>query len=137
MSDELRKRALEELERAISEYEDELEALRNENRALQSSLLPPMSIMSQDILDSGGFWRFVKQDDGTLGLLWDDSIGNVLEEHGWVRKDEYDELHELVRYAYECAIHSDHATCDDCRRMNSRCILADRMQELGIEVSDG
>jgi len=43
-------------------------------------------------------------------------------------------LRELVRYAYECAIHSDHATCDDCRRMNSSCILADRMRELGIEV---
>lgn len=97
MSDELRKRALEELERAISEYEDELEALRNENRALQSSLLPPMSVMGKDIIDDGGFWRFVRQDDGTLGLLWDDSIGEVLEEHGWVRKDECDELRELVR----------------------------------------
>jgi len=41
-------------------------------------------------------------------------------------------LRELVRYAYECAIHSDHATCDDCRRMNSSCILADRMRELGV-----
>lgn len=43
-------------------------------------------------------------------------------------------LRELVLYAYECAIHSDHATCDDCRRMNSSCILANRMRELGIEV---
>ena len=42
-------------------------------------------------------------------------------------------LRELVRYAYECAIHSDHATCDDCRRMNSSCILADRMRELGVD----
>jgi len=45
-------------------------------------------------------------------------------------------LRELVRYAYECAIHSDHATCDDCRRMNSSCILADRMRELGVEVDE-
>ena len=43
-------------------------------------------------------------------------------------------LRELVRYAYECAIHSDHATCDDCRRMNSSCILADRMRELGVDA---
>ena len=43
-------------------------------------------------------------------------------------------LRELVLYAYECAIHSDHATCDDCRRMNSSCILADRMRELRVEV---
>ena len=41
-------------------------------------------------------------------------------------------LRELVRYAYECAIHSDHATCDDCRRMNGYCILEHRMRELGI-----
>lgn len=136
MSDEMRKRALEELERAISEYEDELEALKNENRALQSSLLPPMSVMGKDILDDGGFWRLVAQDDGTLGLLWDDSIGEVLEEHGWVHKDESDEMRELVNYAYDCAIHSNHATCDDCRRMNSKCILADRMRELGIEVDE-
>lgn len=47
---------------------------------------------------------------------------------------ENDKLRELVRYAYECAIHSDHATCDDCRRMNSSCILANRMRELGVEV---
>ena len=54
----------------------------------------------------------------------------------YVREDEAenDRLRELVRYADECAIHSDHATCDDCRRMNSSCILADRMRELGIEV---
>lgn len=42
-------------------------------------------------------------------------------------------LRELVRYAYECAIHSDHATCDDCRRMNGYCILEQRMRELGVE----
>mgnify|MGYP003312355856 CR=1 FL=1 len=42
-------------------------------------------------------------------------------------------LRELVRYAYECAIHSDHATCDDCKRMNSGCILVGRMKELGVE----
>lgn len=49
-------------------------------------------------------------------------------------------LRELVRYAYECAIHSDHATCDDCRRMNGYCILEQRMSELGVpgtEVNDG
>lgn len=45
-------------------------------------------------------------------------------------------LRELVRYAYECAIHSDHATCDDCRRMNSSCILADRMRELTLAESE-
>lgn len=50
-------------------------------------------------------------------------------------QDENAKLRELVRYAHECAIHSDHATCDDCRRMNSSCILADRMRELGIEVT--
>ena len=43
-------------------------------------------------------------------------------------------LRELVRYAYECAIHSSHATCDECKEWNSGCILADRMRELGIEV---
>ena len=43
-------------------------------------------------------------------------------------------LRELVKYAYECAIHSDHATCDDCERMNGCCILVDRMRELRIEV---
>jgi len=45
-------------------------------------------------------------------------------------------LRELVRYAYECAIHSDHATCDDCRRMNGYCILEQRMRELGVEVDE-
>jgi hypothetical protein len=43
-------------------------------------------------------------------------------------------LRELVKYAYECAIHSDHATCDDCERINGCCILVGRMRELGIEV---
>ena len=43
-------------------------------------------------------------------------------------------LRELVKYAYECAIHSDHATCDDCERINGCCILVDRMRELGIEA---
>lgn len=43
-------------------------------------------------------------------------------------------LRGLVRYAYECAIHSSHATCDDCRRMNGYCILEHRMRELGLEV---
>lgn len=47
-------------------------------------------------------------------------------------QDDSEKLRELVRYAYECAVHSDHATCGDCRRMNSGCILADRMRELGI-----
>jgi hypothetical protein len=42
-------------------------------------------------------------------------------------------LRELVLYAYECAIHSDHATCDDCRRMNGYCILERRMRELGVD----
>lgn len=134
MSDELRKRALEELERAISEYEDELEALRNENRALQSSLLPPMSVMGKDILDNGGFWRFVKQDDGTLGLLWDGSIGEVLEEHGWVRKDEYDEMRELVEdmldYIEIREAFGRPPTSEMCKK------FAQRADKLGIEVSD-
>ena len=43
-------------------------------------------------------------------------------------------LRELAQYAYECAIHSDHATCDDCRRMNGHCLVADRMRELKVEV---
>lgn len=43
-------------------------------------------------------------------------------------------LRELVKYAYECAIHSDHATCDDCERINECCILVGRMLELGVEV---
>ena len=43
-------------------------------------------------------------------------------------------LEELVVYAYECAVHSDHATCSDCRRMNGKCLLADRMSKLGVEV---
>ena len=46
---------------------------------------------------------------------------------------ENDRLRELVKYAYECAIHSDHATCDDCERINGCCILVDRMHELGVE----
>jgi hypothetical protein len=49
---------------------------------------------------------------------------------------ENDRLRELVKYAYECAIHSDHATCDDCERINGCCILVDRMRELGVEVSE-
>ena len=47
---------------------------------------------------------------------------------------ENDRLRELVKYAHECAIHSDHATCDDCERINGCCILVDRMCELGVEV---
>ena len=47
---------------------------------------------------------------------------------------EADKLRELVKYAHDCAIHSDHATCDDCERMNGCCILVDRMRELGVEV---
>ena len=43
-------------------------------------------------------------------------------------------LRELVKYAYECAVHSDHATCDDCERINGCCILVGRMRELGVEV---
>ena len=43
-------------------------------------------------------------------------------------------LRELVKYAHECAIHSDHATCDDCERMNGCCILVGRMSELGVEA---
>lgn len=43
-------------------------------------------------------------------------------------------LRELVKYAHECAIHSDNATCDDCERMNEGCILVGRMLELGVEV---
>ena len=43
-------------------------------------------------------------------------------------------LRELVRYAYECAIHSSHATCDECRRMNGYCILEHRMRELGVDA---
>lgn len=45
-------------------------------------------------------------------------------------------LRELVKYAYECAIHSDHATCNDCERMNGCCILVDRMRELRVEVGE-
>jgi hypothetical protein len=48
--------------------------------------------------------------------------------------DENARLRELVKYAYECAIYSDHATCDDCERINGCCILADRMRELGVEA---
>ena len=43
-------------------------------------------------------------------------------------------LRELVRYAYECAIHSSHATCDECRRMTGYCILEHRMRELGVDA---
>lgn len=46
-------------------------------------------------------------------------------------------LRGLMRYAHECAIHSNHATCNDCRRMNGYCILERRMRELGVEVGDG
>ena len=45
-------------------------------------------------------------------------------------------LRELVKYAYECAIHSDHATCDDCERINGCCILVGRMRELGVETEN-
>jgi hypothetical protein len=53
-----------------------------------------------------------------------------------MRGADNEKLRELVKYAYECAIHSDHATCDDCERINGCCILADRMRELGVEVED-
>lgn len=43
-------------------------------------------------------------------------------------------LRELVHYAYECAVHSSHATCDECRRMNGYCILEHRMRELGVDA---
>lgn len=39
MSDELRKRALEELERAISEYEDDIDQLKAENSNLRELVL--------------------------------------------------------------------------------------------------
>lgn len=43
-------------------------------------------------------------------------------------------LRELVRYAYECAVHSSHETCDECKEWNGGCILADRMCELGVDA---
>ena len=49
-------------------------------------------------------------------------------------KAENAKLRELVRYAYECAVHSSHETCDECRRMNGYCILEHRMRELVVDA---
>ena len=76
----------------------------------------------------------LRQDNDRLIQAIEDLHDVRLEDRLVQLENSNDRLRELVLYAYECAIHSDHATCDDCRRMNSSCILADRMRELGIEA---
>lgn len=61
--------------------------------------------------------------EGTFAKLKETAADAIVERNEL--REENAKLRGLVRYAYECAIHSCHATCDDCRRMNSRCILAD------------
>lgn len=76
----------------------------------------------------------LREDNACLVKAIDELHSVKLEDRLVALENENDRLRELVRYAYECAIHSDHATCDDCRRMNGYCILERRMRELGIEV---
>jgi hypothetical protein len=69
-----------------------------------------------------------------MGSLSEEVRTEVLCGHICDLEAENAKLLELVQYAYECAIHSDHVTCDDCRRMNGYCILERRMRELGVEA---
>lgn len=66
MSDELRKRALEELERAISEYEDDIEQLKAENAKLRE-LVRDLWARRDSLLDFGFYAEVAEQLD-ELGI---------------------------------------------------------------------
>lgn len=113
----------------MREMDEEIDRLMAKNARLRERLERLVSLLRND-------WDIEASWDG-LRKFW--HIG--LTEDGCLQRDracraeaENARLRAICTSAYECARHSDHATCDDCTGMFGGCTLKSAMREAGIEV---